>query len=156
MTIKELRIKEGLTQRECAQIVGIPLRTYIRYESEGNRVNTVKYKYILKTLQEHFSVSESSGVLTIDAIQSICTEVFSNYKVERCYLFGSYAKGKATPLSDVDLLLYTPLNSLVFFEIVELLREKLGKKVDVIHQSQLNNNITLATEILKDGIKIYG
>ena len=43
-----------------------------------------------------------------------------------------------------------------FFEMVETLREKLCKKVDALHQTQLKNNIELTNEILKDGVKIYG
>ena len=81
---------------------------------------------------------------------------FKKYEVEYCYLFGSYAKGKATETSDVDLLIATPLSGLKFFELVEELREKLCKKVDALHQTQLNNNLKLTQEILKDGLKIYG
>ena len=43
-----------------------------------------------------------------------------------------------------------------FYEIAELLRENLKKKVDLLDFAQLNNNPTLLQEILKDGIKIYG
>ena len=76
--------------------------------------------------------------------------------VEYCYLFGSYAKGKATPLSDVDLLISSGITGLKFFGMVEELRERLGKKVDVIEKKQLENNFELAQEILKDGVRIYG
>ena len=92
----------------------------------------------------------------IESIKNICAEVFERYAVEYCYLFGSYAKGKATETSDVDLLIATPLNGLQFFELVETLREKLCKKIDALHQTHLNNNLELTQEILKDGIKIYG
>jgi hypothetical protein len=47
-----------------------------------------------------------------------------------CYLFGSYAKGKAKPTSDVDFLISADVRGLEFYGLVE--------------------------EILKDGIKIYG
>jgi hypothetical protein len=40
--------------------------------------------------------------------------------------------------------------------LVETLREELKKKVDVLDIKQLNNNLVLTKEILKDGIKIYG
>ena len=40
--------------------------------------------------------------------------------------------------------------------LVESLREKLQKKVDVLNREQLNNNPALINEILKDGVKIYG
>lgn len=32
MTLKELRISYGLTQKEAALSIGVPLRTYIRHE----------------------------------------------------------------------------------------------------------------------------
>ena len=69
--------------------------------------------------------------------------------VNFCYLFGSYAKAK--PTSDVDLLISANVKGLV-----EEIRLKLNKKVDVLDINQLNNNIELTEEILKDGIKIYG
>ena len=73
-----------------------------------------------------------------------------------CYLFGSYAKGKATPVSDVDLLISTGLTGLKFYGLVEDIRTALHKKVDVLDVNQLNDNIKLINEILKDGVKIYG
>lgn len=71
-------------------------------------------------------------------------------------MFGSYAKGKATPKSDVDLLIYTNETGLKFFGLVEDLRNSLKKQVDVLDQKQIANNFELTNEILKDGIKIYG
>ena len=88
--------------------------------------------------------------------KTVCAEVFSNYSVSYCYLFGSYAKGKATPTSDVDLLICTEAEGLLFFGLIEELRERLRKKVDVLDQKQLANNLELTNEILKDGIKLYG
>ena len=82
-------------------------------------------------------------------------EVFKKYNVEFCYLFGSYAKGKANEKSDVDLLVSVPLDGLKFFELVEMLRMNLKKKVDLLDFNQLNNNPELTYEMLKDGIKIY-
>lgn len=155
MTLKELRINKGLTQQACAKFLGISLRTYIRYETDASKTDTLKYRYMLKELETYGFIDEEHGVLTIENIKIACVEIFQNYDVEYCYLFGSYAKGKAKGASDVDLLIATPLNGLQFFEMVELLREKLCKKVDALHQTQLNNNLELTHEILKDGIKIY-
>ena len=99
---------------------------------------------------------EEHGKLTLDDIKRICTEVFNKYSVDYCYLFGSYAKGKETELSDVDLLVSVPLDGLKFYELVEVLRENLRKKVDLLDVSQLNKNPALLQEVLKDGVKIYG
>ena len=76
--------------------------------------------------------------------------------VEYCYLFGSYAKGKATEASDVDLLIATSVSGIKFYDLVEAIREVLQKKVDVLNREQLSDNPELINEILKDGIKIYG
>ena len=82
--------------------------------------------------------------------------MFSKYKVQYCYLFGSYAKRKATEISDVDLLVCTEVTGIQFYELIEALRENLKKKVDLLNQEQIRDNFDLINEILKDGIKIYG
>ena len=71
-------------------------------------------------------------------------------------MFGSYAKNKATPKSDIDLLIDTEVTGLDFFGLIEELRQSLHKKIDLLKINQLNNNQELLKEILKDGIKIYG
>ena len=156
MTLKELRIEKGLTQAACAKAVGIPMRTYVRYESDEGRKDTIKYRYIFETLQKYGVVDEDHGLLTVEKIKEICTPLFERYNVRYAYLFGSYAKGKATEKSDVDLLISMPLNGLRFYEFVEVLRESLKKKVDLLDDTQLENNTVLVKEILQDGIKIYG
>lgn len=98
---------------------------------------------------------EEHGVLTVEVIKEICTRIFSKYEVDFCYLFGSYAKNKATETSDVDLLISSNITGIHFFGLVEELRESL-KKVDFLDTLQLNNNQPLLHDILKDGIKIYG
>ena len=155
MTLKELRIEKGLTQAACAEVVGIPMRTYVRYESDEGRKDTIKYRYIFETLQKYGVIDEDHGLLTVEKIREICTPLFERYNVRYAYLFGSYAKGKATEKSDVDLLISMPLNGLRFYEFVEVLRESLKKKVDLLDDTQLENNTALVKEILQDGIKIY-
>lgn len=156
MSIKQLRIEKGMTQIQCADYLQIPVRTYKRYESNESKINSFKYKYIIDRLNEYGLIDEEHGKLTIDDIKKICTDVFKNYSVDYCYLFGSYAKGKETEQSDVDLLVSVPLDGLKFYELVEVLRENLRKKVDLLDVSQLNKNPALLQEVLKDGVKIYG
>ena len=156
MSLKQLRKDKGLTQVKCAEYLGIPLRTYKRYEADEAGINSVKYRYIIDRLNEYGRIDEDHGTLTIDQIQTICGEVFAGYNVEFCYLFGSYAKGCETEKSDVDLLISIPVNGLLFYELVETLRERLKKKVDLLDIGQLNNNPVLLQEVLKNGIKIYG
>ena len=111
---------------------------------------------MMDKLSEYGFIDEEHGVLTLDQIKNTCINVFKNYEVDFCYLFGSYSKCKANEKSDVDLLISTNVTGIKFFGLVEELRENLKKKVDLVDIHQLNNNETLIKEILKDGIKIYG
>ena len=156
MTLKELRKQKNLTQVKCAEYLGIPIRTYQNYENDIKKQNSFNYLYMMQKLEQYGLIDESHGILTVEKIKEICTEIFSSYNVDYCYLFGSYAKGKATENSDVDLLVCTEITGIAFYDLVEILREKLNKKVDILNLQQLSENLDLVNEILKDGIKIYG
>ena len=156
MTLRELRKNKGITQQEAADFIGVPLRTYSNYENDFKKQTSIKYKYMLEKLYAYGYVDEENGILTLEEIKKVCVSILSKYPVEYCYLFGSYAKGKAKPTSDVDLLIYTTISGLKFYGLVEELRENLKKKVDLLDQKQLIDNFELINEILKDGIKIYG
>lgn len=156
MKLKDIRLEKGLTQEEAAKLLGVSRRTYIKYENEQIQLNNLKYKFMCQTLEAYGFIDENHGILTLEQIKKLCKDIFEEYSVEYAYLFGSYAKGKAKETSDVDLLVSVPVNGLEFFGLLETLREKLKKKVDLLDLGQLNNNMELVKEILKDGIKIYG
>lgn len=156
MTLRELRKQKKLTQTACAAYLDIPSRTYQNYETDASKQATPKYLYMMQKLEQYGIVDEEHGILTIQKIKKVCSSVFSGYDVTYCYLFGSYAKGKATETSDVDLLIATSASGMQFYDLVEALREGLEKKVDALNFAQLTNNPELVNEILKDGIKIYG
>lgn len=156
MTLKELRKQKKMTQIECAKYLGIPVRTYQNYETNESKASSMKYAFMMQKLEEYGFVDETHGILSVEQITDVCKNVFSDYDIEYCYLFGSYAKGKATEQSDVDLLIATSISGMLFYDLVESVREGLKKKVDVLKSEQLNGNPDLMNEILKDGVKIYG
>ena len=156
MTLKELRKSKELTQSQVAEMFGISLRSYKEYENDTNKQNTIKYNHIYNELYKIGFIDEEHGILKVDNIKEIVSDVLSNYDVNYCYLFGSYAKGTANELSDVDLLVSTSVTGMAFFGMAEKLREALHKKVDLLNLDQITNNQILLNEILKDGIKIYG
>ena len=98
----------------------------------------------------------NNSIYTIKEIKNIIKPILNKYGITEIYLFGSYAKNKANDESDIDLLICTSETGLVFFGIIEELRGKLHKKIDLLNIDQLNGNQELLREILKDGIKIYG
>ena len=159
MTLKELRNSKELTQKEVAALAGISLRSYKQYENDIAKHNSFKYRYLLDVLYKYNYLDETHGVLKIDKIKDIVSSIFDKEykgKIEFCYLFGSYAKGYASETSDIDLCVSTNISGFDYFGLVEDLRKSLHKKVDLLRLVDLKNNIDLLTEILKDGIKIYG
>lgn len=156
MTLKELRKQKKLTQLECAKYLEIPIRTYQNYENDESKSGSMKYEFMMQKLEQYGFIDEMHGTLNIQQIKDICTDIFVDFDVEYCYLFGSYSKGKATETSDVDLLISTSVSGMQFYDLVEAVRGGLKKKVDILNREQLNENPDLINEILKDGIKIYG
>ena len=154
--LKDCRLQKELTQKDAAKRIGVSLRSYIMYENDEDRKNTPKYRFLLQELEKVDVLDETHGILSVEAIKNKCSDVLSSYQVEFCYLFGSYAKGKATEQSDVDLLICTEVTGLRFFEITERLREALHKKVDILDLKQMVHNEALIREILKWGVRIYG
>ena len=154
--LKSIRLDKKLTQQQAAGIVGISLRSYKSYENDLDKRGNLKYNYIYEKLSQINPIDEEHGIVDLEYISRKCAEIFDKYKINFCYLFGSYAKGKAKDDSDVDLLISTEIKGLKFFGLVEELRNSLQKKVDVIEVAGLKDNVELLEEILKDGIKIYG
>lgn len=156
MTLRELRQNYGITQREASEAVGVPLRTYVRYEKLED-TNDLKYRKIKELLYENFEITETKGILKIDDIINGVKKVCKEYEeVDFCYLFGSYAKGYAKEDSDIDFCIKTSLTGLKFVGFVEKLHQELKKRIDVTRFSDLKDNLELVNEIMKDGIKIYG
>ena len=95
-------------------------------------------------------------IYTIEEIKNKAIPIVKSYGLKRLCLFGSYAKGKATEISDIDLLISTNISGMKFFGLVENLRLSLNKKIDLLTIDQIVDNKELLNEILKDGVKIYG
>ena len=154
MTLKELRKQNGLTQTQAAQLVGIPFRTYIRYEGEFAGKDSFKSQMIFNTLKEKTIIDEERGILTIERIKERVVPILRKHKISFCYLFGSYAKGCPKATSDIDLLVDTELSGLKFFNLVEEIRTVLNKKIDLLRLSDLKTDNPIVLEILKEGIRL--
>ena len=130
MKLKELRLRCGLTQPQAAKLVGVPFRTYCRYEDEEAYKGSFKYETISKILE----LELKNKVLTSDEISKLVSAVCRQYPVSACYLFGSYARGEAKGTSDVDIYCASgDIKTLIdqgYFE--DELRNALGKEVDVV------------------------
>ena len=79
-------------------------------------------------------------VYSIDELRNIVTPIAEKYGVGGIYLFGSYARGEATPTSDIDLRVDKgKLKG--FFQLGGLyhdIESALQKKVDVLTTGSLD------------------
>lgn len=154
MELKELRKKNGLTQKEASLLIGIPYRTYLRYENNNEYKGTYKYKKIFDDLSLKTKIDENIGILSIQKIKDGLLPVLEKHNINYCYLFGSYARGEAKPTSDIDLLVDTKITGLEFLELVEEIRKTLSKRIDLLRLCDLSTDNPIVMEILKEGIRI--
>lgn len=84
-------------------------------------------------------------------------KIFLENDVRRAFLFGSYAKGKETEKSDIDI--YAEFDQeKPFFELCGILydlREALHKEVDFFDVEELKRNPTLYESAKSEGLCIY-
>ena len=151
MELKATRKQLGLTQPEAAVLLGVPFRTYCRYEDEPQYEGSFKYNQMISVLND----KANSIVLKIDVIKDTVSKIFKKYNVSACYLFGSYAKGKARGDSDIDLMVVSELEGIEYYQLLGELETNLKKKIDLIRLETAMQDIKLMNDILKDGIKIF-
>lgn len=73
-------------------------------------------------------------------VQKIVAAYFANQPVLKAWLFGSFARGEETPLSDVDILVVLDRSKpigLKFFGMWNDLEELLDRKVDLVTEGSL-------------------
>ena len=155
MELKDLRKKKGLTQKEAADFLGVPLRTYVDYEHLDERKGTVKYKYMMATLSRYGYVDEHNGLLSLESIFSQSSQVFDHYGIEYAYLYGDYATKKATEESHVEMLISSVEAPFTLSEVNASLFEALKKKIDLRVEKDLKSDFRLTKRLLREGMKLY-
>ena len=94
-------------------------------------------------------------VYTTPELKTILSPVFAEHGVKRAVLFGSYAKGVATPRSDVDLVVDSGLRGLAFFGLLESVATALDTPVDLIDVPQIERGSRIDKEVAQSGVKIF-
>jgi len=96
------------------------------------------------------------SVLTMAEIETMIRSLLHKYNVQYALLFGSYARGEATPESDLDLVIvggsdFVPRN---IFALAEELRQLSGKNADVFEMREMNVGTSFYDAVMKEGIRI--
>jgi len=78
MNLIEIRKRNGLTQKEAAAMLGIPYRTYIRYEENEKYADSYKYKMITEKLFDLLKIDEEHGILSLDKIKELLLPILKS------------------------------------------------------------------------------
>jgi predicted nucleotidyltransferase len=152
--IKRFRESFKLTQQQLAELLNIPVKNIQNWE-QGQRTPS---PWVIDLIYDRVIASKQNNkVLTFLEIKKGVQEVAKKYPISKVYLFGSYAKGEATPNSDIDLYVETKLYGLDYFELSEAFRKKLADhKIDMLTPKTINKDSMIDKEIKETGIQIYG
>ena len=96
------------------------------------------------------------SVLSMEEITAMIQSLLQKYDAEYALLFGSYARGEATPDSDIDLVVvggerFIPRN---IFALAEDLRALSGREADVFELREVNCGTPLYETVMKEGVRI--
>ena len=99
----------------------------------------------------------TTKIYSIEDIKRMLNEVLKGTEVEKAVLFGSYAKNTPTQNSDIDILIDSngKIKGLRFFAIIDLIREKFNKDVDILDRTEIDKNSKIEKEIEKTGVVVY-
>jgi len=88
-----------------------------------------------------------------EKIIEVVKMLLKKYNAEYAILFGSYARGDATPDSDIDLIIVGG-KGIHTYAIGEEMREILKKDVDIFNIREIKKNTPFYENIQREGVKI--
>ncbi len=99
----------------------------------------------------------TTKIYSINDIKKLLNEVLRHTDVEKAILFGSYAKNVPTKTSDIDILIDSngKIKGLKFFAIIDMIKEKFNKDVDIIEKSEIDKGSKIEKEIAETGVVVY-
>lgn len=99
----------------------------------------------------------SEKIYTIEEIKKMLEELLSDKPVYQVILFGSYAKKKANPKSDIDLIIDTnsELKGFALLKLICQIEEKLQKEIDGFEKYEIIEDSPIDKEIKETGVVVY-
>lgn len=99
----------------------------------------------------------TTKIYSINDIKKMLNEILRNTDVQKAILFGSYAKNTPSKISDIDILIDSngKIKGLKFYAIINMIKEKFDKEVDVIEKSEIDKGSKIEREIEETGVIVY-
>lgn len=153
-SLSRIRKQSNLTQEKVASILGVSRKSYQYYES--GEITPDFYDELIEKLKEFLIIDETHGIQSLKIIKDTVKEVANKYPyIHTVYLYGSYSTNKATPTSDIDLLVVDDPIGFKGAGFYLELKEKLKKNIGITSYRQLGDSEFLK-RVLMEAIKIYG
>lgn len=127
VTVREIRQRAGLSQRELASLSGVAQPNIAAYESGARTPSEKMLARIIAAAKPRPSLALS---MHRDAVKAIAAE----HRVMDVRVFGSVARGEDAPGSDLDLLVSFSREATLYDQVglKEDLEALLGVRVDVV------------------------
>lgn len=112
-----------------------------------------KQGYLKKLVRN--DIRDNTGVLSLDSIKLLLLPIVKKYDIKSLSIFGSYARNEASKDSDVDILIDGGnYNGLFEYEdMISSMKNALGKEVDLVTQSGLDNSRSKSDFIFKANVE---
>jgi len=111
-----------------------------------------KQGYLKELVRDN--LRHDSDVLSLDSIKLLVLPVAKKNNLESIAVFGSYARNEAGPESDVDIMIdggnYSGL--FAFMEIKDQFEQALGKNVDLITKTAIEEDNTAPGLLFKENV----
>lgn len=158
-SIQALRENLGLTQTALANRLNIPVKTIRNWEQQLREPSSYMTELVIdamlrKQLDQHL-VDDTNYIPSFLTIKEKVKSVVSHYNIDKVYLYGSYAKGNQTHLSDIDLYMVSDIDDLTYFGLLEDLRNSVNKRVDVLINKTIKKDSPIEKEVERTGILLY-
>ena len=141
MNLKELRRSKGLTQQEASEIIGVPLRTYKRYESNHRDAESFKYQQIFNLLLK----IPSNTIQNIENTYNIAVVGLGYVGLSLGSLFA--VKNQVTALDIDEDRIHKVNNRVVYFNDTELIKLFANKNLN-LHAMSVNKNAFLKKDFV--------
>ena len=96
-------------------------------------------------------------MLTVEDIKTVVKPVVKDTKVKKMVLFGSYAKGTASEVSDIDLFMDSngEITGFAYFDLRAKISDAFNMDVDLLPDLDVIPNSPVAQQISESGVVIY-
>ncbi|MCL2632884.1 MAG: nucleotidyltransferase domain-containing protein [Oscillospiraceae bacterium] len=96
-------------------------------------------------------------VYSIDEIKQRLHPIFAAYPVYKATLFGSYARGDANTLSDLDIVTdsHGEISGVQFFAMWAKAEDSIEKRIDMVELVEIRKESPVFENIQREGVTIY-